>query len=104
MLRSSNINDVVTESPGGGTRLALTSPVQLYLQASNCATMPDLLGVDLANADADLEILGFKVIDYQNECAGSALTDLVVTQSPSPGTSYPKNQLVSFKTRTKNCL
>ena len=43
-------DDVVRQSPGAGASIALTSPVQLYLQADNCATVPDVIGMNLSNA------------------------------------------------------
>jgi eukaryotic-like serine/threonine-protein kinase len=102
---SDNFGDVVTESPGAGTRLALTSPVHLYLQADNCVTMPDVAGFSLASAESTLEAVGFAPADitWRDACYGAYPVNEVVTQSPPAGTSDGKTQLVALGVEANNC-
>jgi serine/threonine-protein kinase len=79
---SSLINDVVRQSPGAGATIALTAPVQLYLQAQNCATVPNVLGMNLSDAAYTLKQLGFTNIPYVYGCYGSSQINDVVSQSP----------------------
>jgi len=100
---SSLINDVVRQSPGAGATIALTAPVQLYLQAQNCATVPNVLGMNLSDAAYTLKQLGFTNIPYVYGCYGSSQINDVVSQSPGSGTSYGKAQPVSLKLQANNC-
>ena len=100
---SSLINDVVRQSPGAGATIALTAPVQLYLQAQNCATVPNVLGMDLSDAAYTLKQLGFTNIPYVYGCYGSSQINDVVSQSPVSGTSYGTTQPVSLKLQANNC-
>ena len=100
---SSLINDVVRQSPGAGATIALTAPVQLYLQAQNCATVPNVLGMNLSDAAYTLKQLGFTNIPYVYGCYGSSQINDVVSQSPGSGTSYGKTQPVSLKLQANNC-
>ncbi|HTZ25874.1 MAG TPA: protein kinase [Streptosporangiaceae bacterium] len=102
-LNSTLIDDVIQQSPGAGASIALTSPVQLYLQANNCATVPDVIGFQLANAETALQNQGFTNYSWYYGCYGSSLIGAVVSQSPSGGTSYGKSQLVSIKLQANNC-
>jgi hypothetical protein len=100
---SSLVNDVVRQSPGAGATIALTAPVQLYLQAQNCATVPNVLGMNLSDAAYTLKQLGFTNIPYVYGCYGSSQINDVVSQSPGSGTSYGKTQPVSLKLQANNC-
>ena len=103
---SGNIGDVVTESPGAGTRLALTSPVHLDVQANNCVTMPDVIGDNLNSAISALEGVGFAAssINWRDECyTGTYPVNQVVTQSPAAGTSYGKTQYIALGVEADNC-
>jgi serine/threonine-protein kinase len=103
---SSGVGDVVTQSPAAGARIALTAPVQLYLQANNCVTMPNVVGFSLASAESTLEALGFapNEITWRAECyAGAHPADQVQTQSPAPGASVPKTQLIALGVEADNC-
>jgi serine/threonine-protein kinase len=97
------INDVVRQSPGAGATIALTAPVQLYLQAQDCATVPNVLGMNLSDAAYTLKQLGFTNIPYVYGCYGSSQINDVVSQSPGSGTSYGKTQPVSLKLQANNC-
>ncbi len=100
---SHDIDDVVRQVPAAGARPALTSPVQLYLQADNCRTVPDVIGMNLSNAAYTLKQAGFTNIPYLYDCYGSPDTGAVVRQSPAAGTSYGSNQPVSLKLQANNC-
>jgi serine/threonine protein kinase len=100
---SSGIGDVVRQDPGGGARLALTAPVQLYLQANNCDRVPNVIGMSLSDAAYTLKRAGFDNIPYLYDCYGSPAVGDVVSQSPAAGTSYGSTQPVSLKLQAKNC-
>jgi eukaryotic-like serine/threonine-protein kinase len=102
-LNSTLIDDVIQQNPGAGASIALTSPVQLYLQANNCATVPDVIGFQLTNAETALQNQGFTNYNWYYGCYGSSLIGAVVSQSPTGGTSYGKTQLVSIKLQANNC-
>jgi beta-lactam-binding protein with PASTA domain len=100
---SSYTDDVVREAPGAGAVIALTAPVQLYLQAANCGTVPDVVGMNLSNAASTLKQAGYYNIPYLYDCYGSSDIDAVVSQSPAAGTSYGDNDPVSLKLQADNC-
>jgi len=100
---SSSIDDVIRQAPGAGTRIALTAPVQLYLQANNCDTVPGVIGMNLSNAAYTLKQAGFDNIPYLYGCYGSSETGDVVSQSPGAGGSYGSTQPVSLKLQANNC-
>jgi serine/threonine-protein kinase len=100
---SAGAGDVVRQAPGAGATIALTAPVQLYLQANNCATVPDVIGMNLSNAAYTLKQEGFTNIPYLYGCYGSARTGAVVSQAPGAGTSYGTNQPVSLRLQASNC-
>ena len=102
-LNSTLIDDVIQQNPGAGASIALTSPVQLILQANGCATVPDVIGFQLTNAETALQDQGFTNYSWYYGCYGSSLIGAVVSQSPSGGTSYGKSQLVSIKLQANNC-
>jgi eukaryotic-like serine/threonine-protein kinase len=102
-LNSTLIDDVIQQNPGAGASIALTSPVQLILQANGCATVPDVIGFQLTNAETALQDQGFTHYSWYYGCYGSSLIGAVVSQSPSGGTSYGVSQLVSIKLQANNC-
>ena len=91
------------QAPGAGATISLTAPVQLYLQANNCATVPDVIGMNLSNAAYTLKQAGFTNIPYLYGCYGSSRTGDVVSESPGAGTSYGTDQPVSLKLQANNC-
>jgi hypothetical protein len=104
--RSVNILDVVTQTPAAGSRVALTAPVHINLQADNCVTMPNVVGFQRTSAVSTLEGLGFtpSTITWRFNCyTGSPPIDQVVTQSPAAGTSYGKTQLIALGVEANNC-
>jgi eukaryotic-like serine/threonine-protein kinase len=101
--RSPDILDVVRQVPGPGAQIALSAPVRLYLQAKNCSTVPNVIGMNLSNAAYTLKQEGFSNIPYLYQCYGSPDIGAVVRQSPAPGTSYGENQPVSLKLQANNC-
>ena len=100
---SAGAGDVVRQYPGAGATIALTAPVQLYLQANNCATVPDVIGMSLSNAAYTLKQEGFTNIPYLYGCYGSSRIGAVVSQAPGAGTSYGTNQPVSLRLQANNC-
>jgi Protein kinase domain/PASTA domain len=100
---SSYLDDVIRQDPGAGARIALTAPVQLYLQANNCDTVPNVIGMDLSDAAYTLKQAGFDNIPYVYGCYGSSKIGDVVSQSPGAGVSYGSTQPVSLKLQANNC-
>jgi len=100
---SSAIDDVVRQAPGAGAVLAKTAPVQLYLQANNCHTVPNVIGMNLSNAAYTLKQAGFSNLPYLYQCYGSSNIGGVVSQSPAPGTSSGSTQPVSLRLQASNC-
>jgi eukaryotic-like serine/threonine-protein kinase len=100
---SANISDVVRQVPAAGARIVPTSPVHLYLQANDCHTVPDVIGMNLSNASYTLKQEGFTNIPWLYDCYGSNHLGAVVRQSPAAGTSYASNQPVSLKLQANNC-
>ena len=94
---------MITQNPGAGASIALTAPVQLLLQANNCATVPDVIGFNLQNAETALKDQGFTNYNWYYGCYGSSQILDVVSESPSGGTSYGTDQLVSIKLQADNC-
>ena len=99
---SADIGDVVRQSPGAGARISLTAPVQLFLQAKNCDTVPNVIGMSLSDAAYTLKAAGFDNIPYLYGCYGSSDIGEVVSQSPAAGTSYGNTQPVSLKLQATN--
>jgi serine/threonine-protein kinase len=100
---SAGVGDVVRQAPGAGATIPLTAPVQLYLQANNCATVPGVIGMNLSNAAYTLRQEGFTNIPYLYGCYGSSRVGTVVSQAPGAGTSYGTNQPVSLRLQANNC-
>ena len=100
---SGNFSDVVQQTPAAGTHIAPTSPVHLYLQANNCHTVPDVIGMNLSNAAAALKQAGFTDIPYVYKCYGSTDINAVVRQSPTAGTNHSHLQPVSLELQARNC-
>jgi len=102
---SPGLDDVVTQAPVAGTRIALTASVRLDLQAEDCVTMPDVAGLRLTKAESTLYALGFEPADITSrfECDGPHPANQVETQSPAAGTSYPNDQPVSLGVAADDC-
>jgi len=100
---SPNLNEVVQQDPAAGTRVAFSTRVHMYLQADNCPTpVPNVIGMDQASAVSTLEQAGFRV-HWEYECLGSSDIGAVITQSPNPGTSYPRGDTVDIYLQANNC-
>ena len=100
---SSYVGNVIRQDPGAGARIAFTAPVQLYLQANNCDTVPNVIGMTLSNAAYTLKQAGFDNIPYLYDCYGSSEIGDVVSQAPGAGVSYGSTQPVSLKLQANNC-
>jgi serine/threonine-protein kinase len=100
---SSSIDDVIRQDPSAGAGIALTAPVQLYLQANNCDTVPNVISMNLSDAAYTLKQAGFDNIPYVYGCYGSSEIGDVVSQSPGAGVSYGSTQPVSLKLQANNC-
>ncbi|HEY6494049.1 MAG TPA: protein kinase [Trebonia sp.] len=102
---SRDADAVVTQAPAAGTRVALTAPVQLGLQADDCVTVPSVVGLRPARAKSILYALGFAPADITSrfECDGVQPVNQVEAQSPAAGTSYPTDQPVSLDVEADDC-
>jgi eukaryotic-like serine/threonine-protein kinase len=65
-------------------------------------TVPNVVGMNKANAISALEQAGFR-IHWTFECLGSSDIGAVVTQSPGSGASYPAGGTVSIGLQANNC-
>jgi beta-lactam-binding protein with PASTA domain len=92
---SANAGDVVQQDPAPGVTIALASPVRLSLQAANCYTIPDVIGLTLPAAESDLYQTGFTNVSHIYACHGSPYLGAVLQQSPAAGTSYGSNQPIT---------
>ncbi|WP_239377300.1 PASTA domain-containing protein [Frankia sp. Cj5] len=101
--RSPNINNVVSQEPSPGSRLTMTSPVSLTLQAADCAAVPMVVGMMLRDATNTLRQTGFTYISYSYECLKSINAATVVIQSPPEDTSYSVEQFVTLRLQKTNC-
>jgi eukaryotic-like serine/threonine-protein kinase len=100
---SANLNEVVQQAPAAGARAAFSTRVHMYLQADNCPTpVPNVVGMDQANAVSTLEQPGFRV-QWEYKCLGSSNIGAVITQSPSGGASYPRGDTVDIDLQANNC-
>ncbi|WP_322755397.1 serine/threonine protein kinase [Frankia sp. Cas3] len=101
--RAPNIDNVVSQEPSAGSRIATTSPVSLKLQAADCATVPIVVGMMLRDAVDTLQTIGFTNISYTYECLKSIRVGTVVLQSPPEDTSYSLKQFVNLRLQTASC-
>jgi serine/threonine-protein kinase len=100
---SQRISTVVRQVPRPGTRQAATSAVQLYLQAQDCSTVANVVGMTLDDAATTLKQIGFTNLPYYYECLGSSAIGRVVRQSPGGGTSYGRSKPISLHLQANNC-
>ncbi len=100
---SSDVGHVVRQAPAARARLGLSTPVLLYLQASNCATVPNVSGMDLTQAMAALKAAGFTSVPYQYDCYGFSTVGAVVSQSPAGRTRAATNQPVLLELQAGDC-
>jgi serine/threonine-protein kinase len=100
---SSRIGTVVRQAPRPGARQQATSPVHLYLQASDCATVPNVTGQSLGDATKALRRAGFTDITHSYQCLGSRVTRRVLRQSPTAGTSYERSKPVALLLQDDDC-
>lgn len=100
---SPNLNEVVRQDPAAGAQAALSTSVQVDLQASSCPTpVPNVIGMDQANAVSALEQAGFH-IHWAYECLGSSDIGAVISQSPVAGASYLRGDTVDIDLQSSNC-
>jgi beta-lactam-binding protein with PASTA domain len=100
---SSAAGDVVKQSPGAGVQAAFTTAIQLSVQASDCYTVPNVVGMTQADATSALQAAGFTDIYAETGCYGSTDVGYVVTQSPAAGTSYGGDQEVTIDIQAAGC-
>jgi serine/threonine-protein kinase len=101
--RSPDIGNVVHQDPSPGIRISTTSPVDLNLQAADCATVPIVVGMMLRDAVQTLAKVGFTNISYSYECLRSIKIGTVVIQSPTEESSYSLKQFVNLRLQLPNC-
>jgi hypothetical protein len=95
--------DVVKQNPGPGVQAAFTSAIQLSVQASNCDTVPNVVGMTQADATSALQAAGFTDVSAEDGCYGSTSPGDVVTQTPAAGTSYAGDQQVTINIQAASC-
>jgi serine/threonine-protein kinase len=94
--------DVVKQNPAAGVQAALTAAIQLSVQASNCYTVPNVVGMTQADATSALQAAGFTNIYAEDGCYSGTVGD-VVSQTPAAGTSYAGNQPVTIDVQADSC-
>ena len=94
--------DVVKQNPAAGVQAALTAAIQLSAQASNCNTVPNVVGMTQADATSELQAAGFTDINAEDGCYSGTVGD-VVSQTPAAGTSYAGNQQVTIDVQADSC-
>jgi serine/threonine-protein kinase len=94
--------DVVKQNPAAGVQAALTTAIQLSVQASNCHTVPNVVGMTQADATSALQAAGFTDIYAEDGCYSGTVGD-VVSQTPAAGTSYAGNQQVTIEVQADSC-
>jgi serine/threonine-protein kinase len=95
--------DVVKQNPGPGVQAAFPSAIQLSVQASNCDTVPNVVGMTQADATSALQAAGFTDVSAEDGCYGSTSPGDVVTQTPAAGTSYAGDQQVTINIQAASC-
>ena len=94
--------DVVKQNPAAGVQAALNAAIQLSVQASNCYTVPNVVGMTQTDATSTLQAAGFTDIYAEDGCYGGTVGD-VVSQEPAAGTSYAGNQQVRIDVQADSC-
>jgi serine/threonine protein kinase len=94
--------DVVKQNPAAGVQAALIAAIQLSAQASNCDTVPNVVGMTQVDATSALQAAGFTDIYAEDGCYSGTVGD-VVSQTPAAGTSYAGNQQVTIHVQADSC-
>ena len=101
---SSNIGLVVRQAPGGGAEIPRTTPIQIFLQGNNCTiTVPDMIGMTLAQAKAALSAADAGPYSWLYGCYGSSNIGLVVRQAPGGGAEIPRTTPIQIFLQGNNC-
>jgi beta-lactam-binding protein with PASTA domain len=101
---SPDIGQVIRQTPAGGTEVPRTTLIQIFLQNNNCAiTVPDMLGMTLAQAKAALNAADAGQYSWLYGCYGSPNIGLVVRQTPAGGTEIPRTTLIQIFLQNNNC-
>jgi serine/threonine-protein kinase len=94
---------VAAQTPAAGQTMAFNTPVRLQVEATNCAVIPDVIGLQLQPAADKINAAGFHNIPFQYECLGSANVGAVVTESPAGGTDTTTDTPVTLRLQANNC-
>ena len=101
---SPNIGLVVRQTPGGGAEIPRTTLIQIFLQNNNCTiTVPDMIGMSLAQAKAALNAADAGPYSWLYGCYGSPNIGLVVRQTPGGGAEIPRTTLIQIFLQNNNC-
>jgi serine/threonine-protein kinase len=92
---------VYSQTPSGGVT-TLTTPIALRMEDFTCEFVPNLIGLDLATAQATLNSYGFPY-NWLYECYASPNIGLVVSQSPAPNADVYINTQVSIFLQANDC-
>jgi len=88
---------VVAQSPAAGTTVRRRSSVDITVAAeSSVVVIPDVTGMDSAQAKAALESLVLEVVTIDVLDTGDVAVGTVVAQMPSPGTEWPSGEPVAL--------
>lgn len=84
-----DVGRVVGQDPIPGTQLAADQAVDVVLQVSTTAEMPDLTGASADDARADLEALG-AIVTYEPVVRPAMRPRLVLASQPTAGSPVPE--------------
>jgi serine/threonine protein kinase len=97
-------NGVVFSQSPSGVAVAPSTPIILKLEAFDCEFVPNLIGLNQAQAESALNNLGF-YYQWLYECYGSPNIGAVVDQSPAAGTDASTiATTVYFYMQANNCF
>jgi beta-lactam-binding protein with PASTA domain len=89
---------VVSQVPEGGAQLRRGQLVRLEVSSGSALVLvPDVVGLDEWTARADLEAVGLEVRIVDVHTMDAADDDLVLAQSPAPGSSVQKGSQVTLR-------
>ena len=88
---------VTRTDPPAGTQLEKGETVTIYVSSgTSTATVPDVIGLDEADAVSALQQAGFRVVRVSQTVANPAADGRVIDQSPSGGSEAEKGSTVTI--------
>jgi serine/threonine-protein kinase len=93
----SQVGNVISQSPQGGTALAQGSTVSIVIgQTPTTAPVPDVTGKTAAAATSSLQQAGFTVSQSTKKVTNQNQNGIVLSENPTGGTSAKKGSAVTI--------